>query len=137
MQAQGFAQGVREMVASANAAGEPANGELAIALWFANKVRPGGEWDFKQEGSEFEDFGNFHFGVIGAALGYSPETLQRAASLVQNVTDLVAALRGKSTFGTGSPLGGPPYGDQASDQSNIRDGFSAYLLSQNGICLWH
>jgi hypothetical protein len=135
--AQDFARSARAAAENANKMGEPADAEMGIALWFANQVRPGGEWDYKsQGGSEWERFGNFHFGVIGAALGYSLEALQRAAGLVQNGTDLVTALSGGTPSGTGHFVGSPPYGDDPRDQSQIADGTSAFILSQQGICVW-
>lgn len=35
--------------------------------WFYATVRNGSTWDYKQRGSNYEDFGNFNFGFAGAA----------------------------------------------------------------------
>ncbi|MFY1666189.1 hypothetical protein [Pseudomonas sp. Pseu.R1] len=39
--------------------------------WFYEQVRNGGPWDFKQQGAEYQDFGNFHYGAVGTAAGFS------------------------------------------------------------------
>ena len=83
--------------------------------WFYLKVRNGGEWDFKQQGGQYEEFGNWHYGVIGAALGIPDEILLRMAGAAQ--------LRaGTSQSAWGNPLGGAPYGDDPLDQAAIQRG---------------
>ena len=47
--------------------------------WFYREVRNHGPWDYKQQGSQYQDFGNFNFGAVGAALGLDLITLERAA----------------------------------------------------------
>jgi hypothetical protein len=40
--------------------------------WFLNKVRPHGAWDYKyHHGGQYEDFGNFNFGIVAATWGFS------------------------------------------------------------------
>lgn len=51
--------------------------------WFYEQVRNGGPWDFKQQGVEYQDFGNFHYGAVGTAAGFSSFVLQRAAGFAQ------------------------------------------------------
>lgn len=48
-------------------------------LWFYNQVRNRGPWDYKQLGSQYQDFGNFNFGATGAALGIPDQILLRGA----------------------------------------------------------
>lgn len=52
-------------------------------FWFYEQVRNGGPWDYKKGGSEFEDFGNFHYGAVGTAAGFSSAILLRAAGAAQ------------------------------------------------------
>jgi hypothetical protein len=69
--------------------------------------------------SPYQDFGNFNFGAVGAAWGYPLDLLQRAAGAVQQ-----RAGTSKPEFG--SPLGGPPYGDDPADQQQIQAGYEYY-----------
>ena len=39
--------------------------------YLAVMYRPGGPWDFKKDGSQYQDYGNFHFGAIMAACGFT------------------------------------------------------------------
>lgn len=40
-------------------------------FWFYNQVKTGGPWDYKRRfGSHYEDFGNFHYGVVAKAFGF-------------------------------------------------------------------
>ena len=73
---------------------------------------------------KYEVGGNFNYGAVGAALGISLGTLQRAAGYVAHIGDG----GDKASFlgvllGTG---GSPPYGDQIVDQDNIKKGFDYY-----------
>lgn len=97
-------------------------------------VRNGSPWDYKRQGrtlsdlgtigpSPYQDFGNFNFGVVGAAAGFPAQELLRGAGYAQQQA------------GTSSPQWGhwyspnPPYGDDPSDQAMIRAGIAYY---QNG-----
>ena len=64
--------------------------------WFYNKVNYGEAWDYKSirqsnrrynndkgYNPDFENFGNWHYGVVGAAAGFSPAVLTNAAGLAQ------------------------------------------------------
>ncbi len=87
-------------------------------LDFYSKVKSGGDWDFKlkdQDHTKYEDFGNYHFGVVGRAAGFSPETLKRAAGAYQ-------IYKGTSPEGSGWPFGSPPYGDEFFDYAWIDQG---------------
>jgi len=103
---------------------------LVQMLWFANKVRSGSDWDYKQfedcSGNNYEDFGNFNFGATGAAMGIPDEVLFRGAGAAQILTDFKRILNGKQPIGTSGPLGAFPYGDDASDQGMIQQGISYY-----------
>lgn len=87
--------------------------------WFTRKVRSGGEWDFKKLDPAFADFGNFHYGIIGAALGIELEVLLRAAGYAHRRDN-------PGSREMGHPLTGPPYGDDPDDQEQIKAGYQYY-----------
>ncbi|MBX3611908.1 MAG: hypothetical protein KF871_18595, partial [Hydrogenophaga sp.] len=84
--------------------------------WFYLKVRNKGEWDYKQQGKVYEEFGNWHYGVIGTALGIPEEILKRMAGFAQ--------IRAKTSTGEnwGNPFTHAPYGDDPNDQDAIMRG---------------
>jgi RHS repeat-associated protein len=51
--------------------------------WFYNQVRNKGPWDYKQQGPEYQNFGNFNYGATGRALGLSEGLLLREAGRAQ------------------------------------------------------
>lgn len=85
--------------------------------WFYLKVRNRGEWDFKQQGRDYEEFGNWHFGVIGAALGIPDQVLLRMAGAAQ-------IKAGTFLWRWGNPMGDAPYGDDPADQMAIQKGIA-------------
>lgn len=115
--------------------GEDPFGKLAgHAMWFFNQVKDRGPWDYKyrdpaiNEGrrSRYEPLGNFNYGAAGAAAGFSEGQLLRLAGYYQ--TDRTFAegenpgmLR--SILGVG---GTAPYGDEAADKEQIRNGINYY-----------
>ena len=96
---------------------------------FYQHVRSGGPWDYKQQGNEYEDFGNFHYGVMGAAMGIPEEVLLRGAGWAQQ-----QAGTSEDEFGTPYDLPGTSsYGDDPRDQEMIRQGIEYYrAISQQG-----
>ena len=93
-----------------------------------------GPWDYKyrdpavNEGkrSRYEPFGNFNYGASGAAAGFSEGQLLRLAGHYQ--TDRTYAQGEnpgmlRSILGIG---GRAPYGDEAGDQDQIRNGIDYY-----------
>lgn len=96
--------------------------------WFYSQVRNKGPMDYKQDKSgNYQDFGNFNFGVVGSAAGLSESILLRAAGWAQ-------IQAGTSRRGWGSPFGRPPYGDDPSDQKQIIAGFGYYKAVSQGQC---
>jgi hypothetical protein len=83
--------------------------------WFYNQVRNKGPMDYKQQGPLYQDFGNFNYGATGAAFGFRDNLLQRAAGAANQIAD-------PSRQDLGSPYGGPPYGDDPNDQTQIING---------------
>jgi RHS repeat-associated protein len=73
-------------------------GNVLDKVRFANNVRPGGIWDYKDSrhsrshyiyDSQIvtdDEFGNINYGATGAAVGFSRKTLGNAGSLVQGLT---------------------------------------------------
>jgi RHS repeat-associated protein len=89
---------------------------------FYNAVRNSGPMDYKQSGSQFQAFGNFNYGAVGAAAGFFDQVLLRAAGWAQQRA-------GTSTPAWGGPLGGSPYGDDPNDQQMIQNGIDYYNRS--------
>jgi RHS repeat-associated protein len=87
--------------------------------WFKRQVQNSGPWDYKQRGSQYQDFGNFNYGATGYAYGYGlvfPETvLRRMAGWAQ-------VKSGTSRPEYHTPLGRYPYGDDPADQQQIENG---------------
>ena len=52
-------------------------------VWFYQMVRNHGPWDFKQGRAQYANFGNFHFGAVGAAAGIPDGVLLRGAGAAQ------------------------------------------------------
>lgn len=92
------------------------NGANAFLLgWFYTKVKNKGDWDYKQRGSQYQEFGNFNYGATGEAAGISTEILLRAAGAAQSVA-------GTSSEEFGKWWESAPYGDDPMDQEWIKAG---------------
>lgn len=83
--------------------------------WYYDQVRNKGPWDYKQQGSQYQDFGNFNYGATGSAFGWPDTVLERMAGWAQQQA-------GTSKPEWNSPYGSAPYGDDPSDQEQIRNG---------------
>jgi RHS repeat-associated protein len=104
-------------------------GPITAPLWFHSSVRSGGPWDYKRStsrprgGPMFEDFGNYHYGYVGTAMGFPAGMLLREAGRAQ-----IGDGTSRPEWGTpGHPIWGggkPPYGDDPVDQGHIRNGIS-------------
>jgi RHS repeat-associated protein len=103
------------------------------SLWFANKVREGGDWDYKHKDPDLADFGNFNYGLTGREAGYSTEVLQRMGGTVQQLTNLSTPVTGYGIVKTKNmPWSGYPYGDsfengRSVDQEMIKRGADSYM----------
>ncbi|RIJ84560.1 type IV secretion protein Rhs [Ralstonia solanacearum] len=84
-------------------------------FWFYDQVRNKGPWDYKQQGAQYQDLGNFNYGATGAAFGFPDTILYRMAGWAQRQA-------GTSKPAWGHPLGSSPYGDDPDDQEQIRHG---------------
>jgi type VI secretion system secreted protein VgrG len=96
---------------------------------FKKLVQNRGDWDYKQNGRQYADYGNFHFGATGNAAGFPIELLLNEAGIAQITAKTSNPAFGKpasrcaSLFGftgTGSN------GDDPVDQMWIQRGFEWY-----------
>ncbi len=110
----------------------PGGGAVATGarwLWFYQRVRGGGPWDFKNNDYapyrstglvicgrqyRFDMPGNFHYGFVGAAAGFTSAVLFRMAGEAQQ------------RAGTSRPEYHCTYGDDPEDQEFIRLGILLY-----------
>ncbi|AFM59799.1 hypothetical protein EKN38_24035 [Enterobacter sp. WCHEn045836] len=89
---------------------------LMTYVWFYQMVRNHGPWDFKQGRAQYANFGNFHFGAVGAAAGIPDGVLLRgagAAQILAGTSDPVEFAKYQDAFA---------YGDDPVDQIWIRAG---------------
>jgi hypothetical protein len=92
---------------------------LAVQNWIT-KVQGGGIWDYKRiYGLTLgEDLGNFNYGATGAVLGFSQETLLKAAGFVQILSGTARFEYIDSNF------------DDPQDQLMIKYGYEYYKFSK-------
>jgi len=96
-----------------------------MSLWeFYNAVKDGGKWDYKGLGKQYENFGNYHFGVIGRAFGFKAGILRRGAGAYQ------VYFTNNSEKEWGKPWQDAPYGDDPKDQIWINKGINDFNNSQ-------
>ena len=103
---------------------------LPISTTFRNYVQTGGPWDYKQQGAQFENFGNFNYGATGNAYGWSLNSLLNEAGRAQIEAHTSSPAYGKPSSrwdmllhgidGTGSR------GDEPKDQEWIQRGYKWY-----------
>src|SRR5581483_7553668 len=119
---------------------------LITLVWWIDKVKPGGDWDYKRRGSQYENFGNFNYGATAAALQIPYYATQNAAGIVNigsNVLTMVERLFRK--FGgdetplpkwwiEGIPLVRWPFGDASKDAQQINAGWAFYQSKKKGDC---
>jgi RHS repeat-associated protein len=78
-------------------------------------VRNRGVWDYKRQGRQYEDFGNFNYGAVTAAMGIPSYIAQNAAGIYQQT-------RGAASAAQGIPIFKWPYGDDVADAVQIERG---------------
>jgi len=95
-------------------------------------VGDGGKWDYKRKGNQFEDFGNYNYGVLGRASGNwysSPGILKRAAGLYHQWSRIKEAIHDNKVPPFPDPIEIaliPPYGDDPIDQAWVDQGIKDY-----------
>jgi type VI secretion system secreted protein VgrG len=92
--------------------------------WLADRMKPGGPWDFGAFGAQFSAFASFHLGAVGAAMGFPEGALLHQAGARRQA-------RGDSPPDWGDPgnglCGGTyPYGADPRDQEMTRKGYAFY-----------
>lgn len=96
------------------------------AFEFRDAVKNKGKWDYKQQGSEYEPYGNFNYGVTGRSVGFPPIILLQEAGRAQS-----AAGTSLPAWGSPGALGQPwtgsgSFGDDPVDQFWIQQGIRKY-----------
>jgi Bacterial toxin 44 len=83
----------------------PMAGTASVMLWFKDIIGYNRPWDFKnwgpgesKGGSPFENYGNFHFGAVGRAAGFSALVIHQAAGNAQGEKASTGAGSGVSQF---------------------------------------
>lgn len=89
-----------------------------MTAWFPK----GAEMDYKKDGKQYDDFGNFNYGAVGSTLGIGPTVLHGAAGLAQ-IKDKTWNPRFGLPFLTGS------FGDDPDDVKLVDRGI-AYAKEQ-------
>lgn len=94
---------------------------------FIRLVENKGEWDYKRQGKQYEEFGNYNFGATAWAMGFPDQVAERGAGWYQQ--------NRWAGGGTGNWWGASsPYGDQVEDNVNIRAGQALALAYFSGRC---
>jgi hypothetical protein len=104
-------------------------------FWFEKQVTDKGPWDYKvSHGPKYIDFGNWHYGFVGAAAGYPLDVLLREAGINEADKHPIqpGEKRGSRPYDKFFPVGGsPPYGDWKRSQEFIRRGYE-YFQNNRG-----
>ncbi len=87
--------------------------------FFYDMVNTGNPWDYKQQDTQYVDFGNFNYGATCEAMRYSLYFCQSAAGFAHDRRLHKQGL----PLGKGIPFLKPPYGDQTADQAQIAKGY--------------
>lgn len=98
------------------------------ATWFRAQVKNKGPWDYKQQGKDkYQDFGNFHYGATGAAMGFSEATLLRMAGWAQTQSGNQGSGTSPGQLLSFLGVGGEaPYRDDPVDQYWVSRGYQYY-----------
>jgi len=116
----------------------PGPGTVSKYVWFYNKVKTGGDWDYKKlssygtlmpsgvEKRQFEDFGNFHYGATGAAAGFTEGQLLRMAGRVHTDPRTAQGERAGPIDALLGRGGTEHYGDDPEDQVMIKSGIEYF-----------
>jgi len=99
----------------------------AVDKWFYGMVAAGNPWDYKRNGNDkYEDFGNFNYGAVGAAAGYSSAVLERMAGWVQ-ADGTGEGEKSPSMLSARAGVGGKwPFGDEVKDNTMIMMGIAYF-----------
>lgn len=99
-------------------------------FWFKGQVETDGPQDYKSikrygpDASQYQDFGNFNYGAVAEASGYSENFAQSMAGAYQIWTNVKRSNAGLSSVPSyGKPFLEYPFGDDYSDQFWIMEGY--------------
>lgn len=107
------------------AAAMSTKGKVTVYAWFYEMVKTGGEWDYKKDGNgQYEEFGNWHYGLVGRAAGIPLDVLLAAAGANHLENNLVPNI-GKGLRGEPTTSIDAPYGDDWRDTYWIREGYNS------------
>src|SRR5262249_10547706 len=92
--------------------------------WFGDQMKPGGPWDYATLGPTYASFASFHYGAVGAAMGFPEGALLHQAGLRRRQ-------RGDAPASSGAPgngVGGGTYASGAAprDREMTPKGFAFY-----------
>ena len=99
---------------------EKPTGRPNPTTWFINQVKTGGPWDYKRGDPTYQDYGNWHFGIVAKAAGFSDRTTLTGAGLAHRRDN-----RGRYDP-TGTPFILAPYWDDPRDQVMIARGINYF-----------
>lgn len=115
--------------------------------WMYDNFKNGDKYDLKEGGRkpEMEHAGNFNYGAMGRAAGFSEQELKRGAGVYQKYRELPNKIAGlldrkwpdkwtgstyREEFGDPTDMAfftpGTSYGDDQVDQDHIQDGMDSY-----------
>lgn len=89
---------------------------------FYNKVKNKGDWDYKQLGREYEEFGNFNYGATGRSVGFQPLMLLQEAGIAQTKAGTSRPEWGRPGLRLYGETGTGSFGDDPVDQYWIQQG---------------
>jgi len=108
-------------------------------FWFHDKVKTGGDWDYKSPRSgdnvnntQYEDYGNWHYGYIGTTTGISQSLLEQQAGVEQQKQGTSKPNWGNPSYPYGlNPFGGSgTFGDDPHDNAMIIAGVEDRKVAQ-------
>ena len=94
-------------------------------LWFRDQVKNNGPKDYKQYHKGYQDFGNYNYGKMGAAMGLATDFLLGQAGRAQQSAGTSSPDFGNPGFLGFGDLGGTgSFGDDPRDQEMIKQGIN-------------
>jgi hypothetical protein len=115
-------------------------------VWWIDKVRPEGDWDYKRLGEQYQEFGNFNFGATAAELAipyYIAQVGAGAVNIGSNIITMAEMIFRKfrdqdvmlpDWWVNGIALLKWPYGDDVRDARSIQAGYAFNESKKRGDC---
>lgn len=105
-------------------------GRVAQFIWYAQMVKSGGPWDYKNANQDYRPFGDYNYGATASALGLNGTAVLWAAGAYQFYSGFPGSLLPASLLQYGTPFTGWPYGDTPGYQPYIQQGMWYYGISK-------